>query len=241
MTTKRRRPAIVCWLVLTVACSLLGLRAERNPAFAQAAERYEIVATRNVMIAARDGVRLATDVYVPGHGGTTTGRFPTVVERTPYNKDSTADLLPKYFVPGGYAVVLQDIRGRYRSEGKWRPIQDDGPDGADLLKWIAEQPWSNGKVGTAGTSYAGATQHAIGITNAPALAAMVPVDAMSDYGQFGIRHNGAFELRWLNWMFTLGNATELPQRRPDWSNDQMARWPQLERPRRPTRLSRSTR
>ena len=93
--------------------------------------------------------------------------------------------MPKYFVPRGYAVVLQDVRGRYRSEGMWRPIQDDGPDGADLLKWIAEQPWSNGKVGTAGTSYAGATQHAIGITNAPALAAMVPVDAMSNYGHTG--------------------------------------------------------
>ena len=93
------------------------------------------------------------------------------------------------------------------SEGKWRPIRDDGPDGADLLKWIAEQPWSNGKVGTVGTSYSGATQHAIGITNAPSLAAMVPVDAMSNAGQFGVRHNGAFELRWLNWIFTLGNAT----------------------------------
>ena len=182
MATNRRRPAIVCCLVLTMVCSLLGLRAGRNPDLAQGDEQYEIVATRNVMVAARDGVRLATDIYVPGHGGTTSGRFPTVVERTPYNKDSAADQLPKYFVPRGYAVVLQDIRGRYRSEGKWRPVQDDGPDGADLLKWIAEQPWSSGKVGTAGTSYAGATQHAIGINNAPALAAMVPVDAMSDYG-----------------------------------------------------------
>jgi putative CocE/NonD family hydrolase len=174
---------------------------------AQADERYEIVAMRNVMVAARDGVRLATDVYAPGRGGTTTGRFPTLVERTPYNKDGSADNLTAYFVPRGYVVVLQDVRGRYRSEGKWRPIRDDGTDGADLLKWIAEQPWSNGKVGTVGTSYGGATQHAIGIANAPSLAAMVPVDAMSNCGQFGIRHNGAFELRWLNWVFTLGNAT----------------------------------
>jgi putative CocE/NonD family hydrolase len=193
--------------MLTIAYSLLRAISASHTASAQGDDRYETVATRNVMIATRDGVRLATDVYVPGHGRTTTERFPTVVERTPYNKDSAADQLPKYFVPRGYAVVLQDVRGRYRSEGKWRPIQDDGPDGVDLLKWIAEQPWSNGKVGTAGTSYAGATQHAIGITNAPALAAMVPVDAMSDYGKFGIRHNGAFELRWLNWIFTLGNAT----------------------------------
>ena len=205
MTISKRRTTSWCALLLAFTCSIVAVRS--GHARAQADERYEIVATRNVMVVARDGVRLATDVYAPGRGGTTTGRFPTIVERTPYNKDTGADNLTRYFVPRGYVVVLQDVRGRYSSEGKWRPIRDDGPDGADLLKWIAEQAWSNGKVGTVGTSYAGATQHAIGITNAPSLAAMVPVDAMSNYGQYGVRHNGAFELRFLNWIFTLGNAT----------------------------------
>src|SRR3954469_11942074 len=60
-----------------------------------------------------------------------------------------------------------------------------------------------------GTSYSGATQHALAIANAPNLAAMVPVDAMSNVGRYGVRHNGAFELRWLNWILTLGNATGL--------------------------------
>jgi len=205
MTTSKRATASACAFLIVLTCSMLALRP--GTMAAQSGDRYEIVATRNVMVAARDGVRLATDVYAPGRGGAITGRFPTIVERTVYNKDTAADDVTKYFVPRGYVVVYQDVRGRYRSEGKWRPIRDDGPDGADLLKWIAEQPWSNGKVGTVGTSYAGATQHAIGITNAPNLAAMVPVDAMSNPGQFGIRHNGAFELRWLNWIFTLGNAT----------------------------------
>jgi hypothetical protein len=168
---------------------------------------YEVVATKNVMVTSRDGVRLATDVYAPGRGGTVSGRYPTIVERTPYNKASGAESQVQYFVPRGYVVVRQDIRGRYGSEGTWRPLRDDGPDGADLLKWIASQPWSNGKVGTVGTSYAGATQHAIAITNAPSLTAMVPVDAMSNTGYLGIRHHGAFELRWLNWIMTLGNAT----------------------------------
>ena len=168
---------------------------------------FEVVATRNVMVAARDGVHLATDVYAPGRGGVVSGRFPTIVERTPYNKDSGAEPQVQYFVPRGYVVVRQDIRGRYGSEGKWRALRDDGPDGAALLAWIAAQPWSNGKVGTVGTSYGGATQHAIAITNAPSLAAMVPVDAMSNTGYYGIRHHGAFELRWLNWIMTLGNAT----------------------------------
>jgi putative CocE/NonD family hydrolase len=168
---------------------------------------FEVVVTHNVMVAARDGIRLATDVYAPGRGGVVSGKYSTIVERTPYNKETGFESTVEYFVPKGYVVVRQDVRGRYRSEGSWRPLRDDGPDGADLLAWIAAQPWSNGKVGTMGTSYAGATQHAIAITNAPSLSAMVPVDAMSNTGYYGIRHHGAFELRWLNWVMTLGNAT----------------------------------
>ena len=135
-------------------------------------------------------------------GSVISGRFPAIVERTPYNKDGVANSLVGYFVSRGYAVVIQDVRGRYRSGGRWSGNRDDGPDGADLLKWIGEQPWSNGKVGTMGTSYGGATQHAMAIANAPNLAATVPVDAMSNAGRFGIRHNGAFELRWMNWILT---------------------------------------
>lgn len=179
-----------------------------GPLHAQASEApYDVVTTRNVMVPGRDGVRLATDVYAPGRNGVVSGRFPTIVERTPYNKESGTEGPVRYFVPRGYVVVRQDIRGRYASEGTWRAMRDDGPDGAALLAWIAAQPWSNGKVGTMGTSYGGATQHAIALTGAPALAAMVPVDAMSNTGYYGIRHHGAFELRWLNWIFTLGNAT----------------------------------
>jgi len=118
--------------------------------------------------------------------------------------------LANYFVPRGYVVVLQDVRGRYRSEGKWRPIADDPTDGADTTAWIIKQPWSDGGVGTVGTSYAGATQHALAIANAPGLKTMIPVDAMSNTGRYGVRHNGAFELRFLNWVYTLGNAAMTP-------------------------------
>lgn len=189
-------------VVALVVGPLAAARAQERPD-----SSYQVVATRNVMVVARDGMRLATDVYAPGRNGVVSGRFPAIVERTPYNKVSGAESPVEYFVPRGYVVVRQDIRGRYASEGTWRPLRDDGPDGADLLAWIAAQPWSNGKVGTVGTSYSGATQHAIAITNAPSLAAMVPVDAMSNAGYYGIRHHGAFELRWLNWIMTLGNAT----------------------------------
>ncbi len=175
---------------------------------ALSAQSYEVKALRDVMVQARDGIKLGTNVFLPARGGSVVSdRFPAIVERTPYNKDSVATSLVEYFVSRGYAVVLQDVRGRYRSEGRWSGNRDDGRDGSDLLKWIGEQPWSNGKVGTMGTSYGGATQHALAIANAPNLAAMVPVDAMSDVGRYGVRHNGAFELRWLNWILTIGNAT----------------------------------
>jgi uncharacterized protein len=171
---------------------------------------YEIVEQRDVMVRARDGVLLATNIYFPGRGGApAAGRFPTVVRRTPYGKDCTMQrgMFWRRLTPAGYVVVVQDVRGRYGSGGRWDPIRDDGRDGADLLAWIAAQPWSNGKVGTVGTSYDGATQHALALHGAPALAAMIPVDAMSNAGRHGMRNGGAFELRWLSWVLSLGNAT----------------------------------
>ena len=175
----------------------------------RAEEPYEIIVRKNVMVTARDGVKLATDVYLPGRGGTVApGKFPTILERTPYNK-AGSESWASYFVPRGFVAVAQDVRGRFGSGGNWRPHRDDGADGYDTAKWIGEQPWSDGGIGTVGTSYPGGTQHALAIANAPYLKAMIPVDAMSNYGRYGIRHNGAFELRWLNWILTLGNPNNL--------------------------------
>jgi len=157
------------------------------------------------MIPMRDGVRLATDIYRPAlDGRAALGKFPAILERTPYNKDGI-ERSARIFVSHGYIAIGQDVRGRYASEGSWRPHRDDVNDGYDTAKWIGEQPWSDCGIGTVGTSYPGGTQHALAISNPPYLKAMIPVDAMSDYGHYGIRHNGAFELRWLNWIFTIGN------------------------------------
>ena len=130
-----------------------------------------------------------------------------LLERTPYGKDgAAAAAVAQYFVPRGYVVVVQDVRGRYQSEGRWRPIVDDPNDGIDTAAWIGAQSWSDGGIGTMGTSYGGATQHALAIGNAPHVKAMIPRNAMSDFGRYGVRHNGAFELRWFNWVLTMGNA-----------------------------------
>ena len=106
----------------------------------------------------------------------------------------------RYFAQHGYAYVSQDVRGRYASEGVWRMLTDDGKDGVDVTDWIGRQPWSNGSVGTIGTSYVGGTQHAIALEKAPNLKTAIPVDAMSNWGYQSMRNGGAFELRWFNWI-----------------------------------------
>ncbi|HEY2684406.1 MAG TPA: CocE/NonD family hydrolase [Steroidobacteraceae bacterium] len=160
----------------------------------------------NVMIPMRDGVKLATDVYRPSSGG----KFATVLMRTPYNKTVRAEAFAAYFVSRGYAVVVQDVRGRYKSQGHWRPLYDDGNDGFDTTQWIGHQSWSDESIGTVGTSYEGGTQHAMAIKHAPYLKALIPLFAMSDVGRYGTRHQGAFELRWFNWVFTLGDPGGAP-------------------------------
>lgn len=212
MRTTKTRALVLFEVALIIALVLAPfLSAPRRVLAQESLGGYEVAVQRNVMVEMRDGVHLATDIYRPARNGQPVeGRFATVVTRTVYNKACCppVDITPDYFVTRGYVFIAQDVRGRYRSEGHWRPFRDDGSDGVDLLKWIGEQPWSNGKVGTTGVSYGGGTQHAVALANAPNLAAMVPVDAMSNAGRYGIRHNGAFELRWLNWAFTLGAATE---------------------------------
>lgn len=165
--------------------------------------QYEVIRVSNVMVPMRDGVRLATDIYRPGRSGAALeGKFPVILERTPYDKEQSGYLAD--YVQDGYIVVSQDVRGRYHSEGHWRLLRDDVDDGYDTAKWIGAQPWCSCVIGTVGGSYVGATQHALAISNAPFLAAMVPIDAAANPGYFGMRHNGAFELRFFNWIFTFG-------------------------------------
>ena len=101
-------------------------------------------------------------------------------------------------------MVANDVRGRYASEGTWRLIDDDPEDGYEIVEWIARQEWSDGKVGTFGTSYPGGTQHALAEMKPPHLTTMVPIDAVSNCAVSGMRHGGAFELRFMNWIFQIG-------------------------------------
>jgi len=152
------------------------------------------------MVTMRDGVRLATDIYLPAEDGKPVdAKLPVVLERSPYNKDGCRGS-GRYYAARGYAFVAQDTRGRYKSEGVWHWMTDDGRDGVDAAAWIGSQPWSNGKIGMIGTSYVGGTQHALAMEGAPELTTVIPVDAVSNCGYQSMRNAGAFELRFWNWI-----------------------------------------
>jgi hypothetical protein len=196
-STLRGSKLLPVWLLSWLAFTLVS---GQRPL---AADTASYVAAKNVMVPMRDGVRLATDIYFPAKDGVRLeGKFQAILERTPYNKDACAGyLLP--FVSQGYVLICQDTRGRYASEGVWHMMTDDVNDGYDTAQWLVQQPWSDGGFGMIGTSYVGGTQHAMAESNPPGLKALIPVDAVSNAGYFGMRNGGAFELRFFNWIFAM--------------------------------------
>jgi putative CocE/NonD family hydrolase len=124
----------------------------------------------------RDNVRLDTNVFHPAGSG----KFPTVLIRTPYGKGPDLPAGYQSFINHGYAVVMQDVRGRYASGGVFDVLNQEGPDGYDSLNWIASQPWSDGKVGMIGGSYVGIAQWRVALLNNPHLKAIFPVVSGSD-------------------------------------------------------------
>ena len=165
---------------------------------------YEVVVSRNVMVPMRDGVRMATDVYLPARDGVAVpGQFPTLLSRTPYGKNGS-DQTARGLASNGYAVAIQDTRGRYESEGTFYIYVHEGRDGYDAVEWAAAQPWSNGDVGTFGGSYLAATQMAMAVEAPPNLKAMFIRVGTSNYWEDGSGSGGAFAL-----LHNLGYALNL--------------------------------
>lgn len=118
---------------------------------------YEIQPMLDLRVPMSDGVELSTDVYLPK----TEGPFPVIFFRTPYDNAHERYLkFIRYFVPRGYAFVIQDVRGRGDSDGMWNPFFNEAKDGRDSLSWIMKQKWCNGKIGMMGGSYCGFVQWA---------------------------------------------------------------------------------
>ena len=179
---------------------------------------------RDVSVPMRDGIQLATDIYLPVQQ---TGPLPVIIERTPYDKAQPSrsekrldghhlsrEEMAAAFVEAGFVVIFQDCRGRHGSQGTFTKYINEGEDGYDTLAWIIEQPWCDGRVGSMGLSYAAHTQLAMACLNPPGLTTMV-LDSGGFYSAYhcGVRQGGAFELKQATWAYR--RAMESPAAKAD--------------------------
>jgi len=192
----------------------------RRPAPVHAEIRLE----KTVLVPMRDGVRLSTDIYSPAG---VEGPLPVVMIRLPYNKNRYLGLRnpgsdAHFFAGHGYHVVVQDMRGRFESEGEYLVSAADGNDGYDTIEWISNQPWSNGKTGTFGCSYLGENQIQLSATRHPNHSAAIPLAAGGGYEgtsrQFMFIDGGVPELASsLSWFWRAGVKHHL--KRPEGMTD----------------------
>ncbi|MAG35475.1 MAG: hypothetical protein CL878_04415 [Dehalococcoidia bacterium] len=169
--------------------------------------------SEQVMVPMRDGTRLASDIYLPDRSG---GPWPALLFRTPYglDPDSVWDHSARQFAAWGYAAINQDVRGRYRSEGRFQ-MEGEGEDGYDTIAWVRAQPWCNGKIGMWGPSYMAWTQFAAARQHPPGLICLFA--AVGDHywhqlSQWGQR-SALRQLDRHSWFLLV--ATEDPQVRKD--------------------------
>ena len=183
-------------ICVRIACLLLLV----SPAVA--AEHYEVTTERGATMKTRDGLTLRADIYRPK----TKGQFPVLLQRTPYNK-AGASGFGMSAAAEGYVVIVQDVRGRFTSDGDWYPFKYESEDGYDTVEWAAALPYSNGKVGMFGGSYVGATQMLAAISSPPHLAGVFAVVTASNYHDGWTYQGGAFE-QWFNESWTSGLAQD---------------------------------
>jgi uncharacterized protein len=180
---------------------------QNSPAASSASQPLpkDVLIERNARMKTRDGVTLFADIYHPD----APGKFPVILMRTPYDKSVGWAVGPAFkIVPRGYVLIIQDVRGRYTSEGEWYPFRHEQNDGYDTVEWAAALPYSDGKVGMIGASYVGATQVLAAIASPPHLAGIAPNMTASNYHDGWTYQSGAFE-QWFdqNWTTQLGQNT----------------------------------
>ncbi|HXU40004.1 MAG TPA: CocE/NonD family hydrolase [Blastocatellia bacterium] len=188
----------VLWLslLLILLCGSLSVAASGQAASSTTPQPAQSSKQLELMVPMRDGVKLATGIYLPEGNG----RWSAVLIRTPYGKNtqSTSNAL---WTARGFVLVVQDCRGKFKSEGEYRPFVDDGTDGYDTVEWIAKQSWSNGKVGMFGASAMGITANLAAMMDPPHLAAnFVMVARSSIYSQsafMGGAYRKELNDRWL--------------------------------------------
>ncbi len=170
---------------------------------------YGVHASLDVGVETRDGVRLSTDVFRPADpetGEPIADPKPGLLDRTPYGKRGRLERHGEWYARRGYVVAIQDCRGRFDSEGDYYIFVNEPKDGADAVEWLADRPYCDGQVGTFGTSYGAWVQTALSTQDPDGLAAMFVNQGAANGREATFRHNGAFELRWLCWAFTLAGG-----------------------------------
>ncbi len=172
---------------------------------------YGVAVSLDVRMETRDGIELSTDVYRPADpdtGEPIDEQVPGLLYRTPYDKRLRGSIEEqgRYYAKRGYVVALQDVRGRFESEGAFSLLRNEAEDGYDAVEWLASHPACDGQVGTMGTSYMAWAQNALATQDPPHLEAMFVNQGGANAWEATLRHNGAVELRWLTWAFTLGGG-----------------------------------
>ncbi|MBL5873033.1 CocE/NonD family hydrolase [Bacillus sporothermodurans] len=193
---------------------LTPLKMWNDPLLSRAS--FEIEHIGKIDVEMRDGVRLATEVWLPKNLKTGT-RIPTILIRTPYGRMSYG-LNKLRFVQRGFAVISQDVRGREDSEGEWLPMYHEMNDGDDTLNWIASQSWSDGNVGMIGSSYSGFVQWAAAASGNPHLKAIISiVTAGTPFGDLP-RKDGLYSSGLMAWIFMMAKqkTNRDALKRDDW-------------------------
>jgi uncharacterized protein len=188
---------------------LSSLAAE--PPYGMPSPRYSVRVETNVRVPMRDSIRLATDLYIPEGAG---DRLPAILIRTPYNRKVRTESA-RMFAGQGYVVAVQDVRGKFDSEGHFTIAANDTNDGSDTLDWIAAQRWSTGKIGTYGCSYTGSIQIEMAKLRNPHHTAMIPQAAGGAYRFDDVLEGGAINLAdnapwFLKWGSKVEPAPEPP-------------------------------
>lgn len=189
--------------------SILVCLAVSSHVAAQTETTFKVRIQKNVAVKMRDGVNLVADVYRPD----SEGKFPVLLERTPYNRAGESGMANE-LASHGYVVVLQDTRGRYESGGEFYPFRDESFDGYDTVEWAANLQQSNGKVGMFGGSYVGATQMLAAMAKPPHLVAIFPYVTASEYYEGWTYQSGAL-MQWFTSSWTAGLAVDTQRRKTE--------------------------
>ena len=168
---------------------------------------YRVAIHSGVAVPMRDGVQLTADVYQPE----AEGKFPVLLQRTPYNRAGAAGSAAA-MAAHGYVVIIQDTRGRFDSQGEFYPFRYESQDGYDTVEWAASLPYANGKVGMFGGSYVGATQMLAAIASPPHLVAIQPYVTASEYYDGWTYQNGAL-MQWFASSWSSGLAVDTLRRK----------------------------